>query len=130
MLWKMNDVLVHWILWKPNLTISWQHIWMLSFKCLLKAFIVLKVFLIIELLKSGRLPIVDMQLMLNCFDIGKWHLILKLCQWVMGMLPFLLMFLLFVIWGFHFNFEILLGLLFSSWQLLFLWSWWLCLEHY
>ncbi len=65
------------------------------------------VFLIIKLL-SGRLPIVDMQLMLNCLDIGEQHLILQLGQWVMGMLPFLLMFLLFVVCckflGFSFQF--------------------------
>jgi hypothetical protein len=68
---------------------------MLSFICLLKGFILLKVFLIIELLRSERLPIVHMQLMLNCFDIGKTAFNFAIGP--MGMLPFLLMFLLFVV---------------------------------
>jgi len=129
MLWKMNNVLVHWVLWKTNLGIGWQHIWMLSFRCLFKGFILLKVFLIIELLKSGRLPIVAMQLMLNCFDIGKTHLILQLCQWVCCHFFLCFFCLSFVanFWGFHFNFEILLGLVLSLWRLLSLWSWSLCL---
>jgi hypothetical protein len=67
MLWKMNNVLVHWVLWKTNLGICWQHIWMLSFRCLFKGSIFFKVFLIIKLLMNGRLPIVDMQLMFNLF---------------------------------------------------------------